>query len=179
MEEIEVPVEQVQEELHHQAEHSRDRWVSRVALSSALFAALAAVAALLAGHHSNEAMIEQIQASDRWSHYQAKSIKSSVLSTRMAIFEALGKPVSEKDSEKLKEYQKEQDEISTEAKEKEHVSAHHLAIHQVLARSVTFFQVAIALAAISVLTKRRRFWYVSLLFGAVGAGSLIHSLFIH
>jgi hypothetical protein len=30
------------------------------------------------------------------------------------------------------------------------------------------FQIAIAIAAISALTKRRRFWFVSLVFGAVG-----------
>ena len=32
------------------------------------------------------------------------------------------------------------------------------------------FQVAIAVGAISVLTKRREFWFVSLAFGAIGVG---------
>jgi hypothetical protein len=31
------------------------------------------------------------------------------------------------------------------------------------------FQIAIAIAAISALTKRRRFWFVSLIFGLAGA----------
>ena len=38
--------------------------------------------------------------------------------------------------------------------------------HEVFARSVTMFQIAIAIAAISALTKKRRFWFVSLVFGA-------------
>ena len=178
MEEIEVPIEQAQEEIHHHAETSGSRWISQVALSSALFAALAAVGALLSGHHSNEAMIEQIHASDHWSYYQAKSIKSSILGTKVAVLEALNKPVSAEDETKQKEYKKDQDELKKEATENEAVSAHHLSVHQILARSVTFFQVAIALAAISVLTKRRRFWYVSLLFGIAGVASLIHGLIV-
>ena len=176
MEEIEVPIEGAQEEIHHHATHSNDRWISRVALSSALLAAMAAVASLLAGHHSNEAMIEQIQASDSWSYYQAKGIKGSLLNTKIAMLESLGKPVSEKEKEKLQEYKKEQDEISEKAKEKEHESEHNLHIHEILARAVTLFQVAIALSAISVLTKRRRFWFVSLVFGAIGVVSLIQGL---
>src|SRR5439155_27301646 len=63
MEEIEPPTEQVQEEIHHHAHESRERWVSYVALSSALIAALAAVCALLASHHANEGMIDQLRAS--------------------------------------------------------------------------------------------------------------------
>ena len=39
----------------------------------------------MAGHHSNEAMIEQIQASDHWGYYQAKGIKAAVLGTRISI----------------------------------------------------------------------------------------------
>jgi hypothetical protein len=35
------------------------------------------------------------------------------------------------------------------------------------------FQIAIAIAAISALTRKQRFWYVSLLFGGVGCAFLI------
>ena len=66
MEEIEPPTEQVQEEIHHHAHESRERWISYVALSSALIAALAAVCSLLAGHHANEGMLEQISSSNKW-----------------------------------------------------------------------------------------------------------------
>ncbi|HET6887226.1 MAG TPA: DUF4337 family protein, partial [Candidatus Udaeobacter sp.] len=40
--------------------------------------------------------------------------------------------------------------------------------HEVFARGVTMFQIAIAIAPISALTRRRKFWIVSLLFGGVG-----------
>jgi hypothetical protein len=38
------------------------------------------------------------------------------------------------------------------------------------------FQVAIAIAAITVLTRRRKFWFVSIAFGLVGLFFLIHGL---
>jgi hypothetical protein len=171
MEEIEVPTEHAQEEIHHQALHSTQRWVSWVALSSALLAVFAAITALLAGHYVNEAMIEQMQASNFWSHYQAKSIKSSILANKTEL--------TEKDSEKLAEYKKEQQELTEQAKEKELGSQAHMKLHVVFARGVTMFQIAIAIAAISVLMKRRRFWYIALGFGATGAFFLAQGLLLH
>jgi hypothetical protein len=178
MEEIEVPTEHLQEEIHEHAHEAKERWIFGVALSSALLAGFAAVTALLAGHHSNEAMIEQIHASDQWSYYQAKGIKSAILGTKIDLFKAMGKEVSEKDQEKLGEYKKEQEEISKEAKEKEHDSETHLQHHVIFARGVTMFQVAIAVAAIAVLTRRRRFWFVGMGFGAIGLVFLLQGLLL-
>jgi Domain of unknown function (DUF4337) len=178
MEEIEVPTEQLQEEMHHHAEHAPSSWISGVALSSALLAVLAAVSALLAGHHANEAMLDQMHATDHWSYYQAKGIKGNVLAAKLDLLTALGKPVSEKDQEKVGEYKKEQDEISTEAKELEKASSSHMEHHVIFARGVTLFQVAIGIAAISVLTRRRRFWFVALAFGLGGVGFLLQGLLL-
>ena len=147
-----------------------------VAFSSALLAGLAAVCSLLAGHHANEAMIEQIQSSDRWAFFQAKGIKAAVLGSKIELLEAEGRPVAEKDRAKMLEYKKEQEEISAEAKHKEHASEAHLHRHVVFARGVTLFQIAIAIGAIAALTSRRRFWLVSLGFGAIGIGFLVQGL---
>jgi len=176
MEEMEDPTERIQEELHRSAHEAKEKWVSGVALTSALLAVSAAVTGLLSGDNANEAMIEQIQASDHWSYYQAKGIKAAVLSTKMEMAALMGKSKSEKDEGKLKDYKKEQDEISAQAKEKEESSKSHLRHHVVFARGVTLFQVAIGVAAISALTRRRKFWYVGLFFGAVGLAFLIEGL---
>jgi hypothetical protein len=174
MEEIEVPVGEVEEQVHeHLHEHEGSSTTSKEALSSAIFAVFAAVAALLAGHHSNEAMIEQLHASDHWSYYQAKGIKASILSSKAELLSELGKPKDEKTESKLEAYKKDQEEISEKAKESEAESTKHLGIHQIFARAVTFFQIAITMAAIAILTHRKRFWYVSLGFGAIGLVSFI------
>jgi len=85
MEEAEVPLEHLQEEIHHHAEHGGTPWISWVALSTAVLAVLAAIAGLLSGSHANEAMMNQIEASDQWGYYQAKSIKASVLEATMTL----------------------------------------------------------------------------------------------
>jgi hypothetical protein len=168
MEEPEVPTEHLHEALHHHAGAGRPGWTLGVALSSALLAGLAAVCSLLAGHHANEAMVEQIQSSDKWSYYQAKGIKAAVLESKLELLEAEGKPVADKDRKKIATYKQEQEEISAAAKKKEHAAEAHLRRQVIFARGVTLFQIAIAIGAIAALTSRRAFWFVSLAFGGLG-----------
>jgi Domain of unknown function (DUF4337) len=164
MEEAEVPLENLHEEIHHSAEHSGEAWISWVALSTAILAVLAAIAGLLSGMHANEAMMSQIESSDQWAYYQAKGIKAAVLDAKMS----LSGNVSEQDKTKAERYQEEQKEIQEKANEKEHEAKSNFHQHEIFARGVTMFQIAIAVAAISALTKKRRFWLVSLIFGAAG-----------
>ena len=172
MEEAEVPLEHLHEHVQESAGHSREAWISWVALSTAILAVLAAIAGLLSGKHANEAMMSQIQASDQWGYYQAKSIKAAVLDAKMA----LASKIDEKDRAKAAKYEEEQAEIKSEAEHKEIESKTNFHKHEVLARGVTMFQIAIAIAAISALTKKRRFWIVSLAFGMVGCVFLVLGL---
>jgi hypothetical protein len=177
MEDPDVPTEHLHEEIHHHAEHSREGWVIGVALSSALLAGFAAVSSLMAGHHANEAMLAQIESSDQWSYYQAKGIKETALSSKAEILEALGKPGSPADKEKVAQYEREKGEITKKADELEKEAQVHLRTHEVLASSVTMFQIAIAVGAIAVLIRRRGFWLASLVVGVIGIGFLIQSFF--
>jgi Domain of unknown function (DUF4337) len=170
-EEIEVPTEHLHETIHEAAEghhHHASGFNMQVALSTAILAVLAAVAALMAGHAANEALLEQMQASDQWSYYQSKSIKENVLTTKLALIVAMGKTIEGTDAKKLAEYKTDMEEIKTEAEAKEAESKSHMKHHVTLARSVTLFQIAIALSAIAVLTKKRPLWLTSLALGAIG-----------
>lgn len=138
MEEAEVPLEHLHEQVHHSAEHSLDTWISWVALSTAILAVLAAIAGLLSGQHANEAMMNQIEASDQWNYYQAKSIKASVLDAKMSF---AGAP-NELDQTKRDRYEKEQEEIKSEAEHKEAAAKSNFHKHEVFARGVTMFQIA-------------------------------------
>src|SRR5215475_9302923 len=169
MEEAEVPLEHLHEEVHHSAEHSREAWISWVALSTAILAVLAAIAGLLSGQHVNEAMMNQIEASNQWNYYQAKSIKASVLDAKMSLS---GSP-NESDQSKRDRYEKEQEKIKSEAERKEAAAKLNFHKHEVFARGVTMFQIAIAIAAISALTRKRSFWFVSLIFGVLGCVFLV------
>src|SRR3954447_3910422 len=147
MEEAEVPLEGLHEETHHAAEHSGVRWISWVALSTAILAVFAAITGLLSGQHANEAMMAQIESSDQWAYYQAKGIKAAVLDAKMTLS---GAP-NEEDKAKAERYQEEQNEIQTEAKQKEKDAKANFHQHEIFARGVTMFQIAIAVAAISAL----------------------------
>src|SRR5207247_3463306 len=112
MEEAEVPLEHLHEHIHHHAEHGGEKWISWVALSTAILAVLAAIAGLLSGSHANEAMMKQIESADQWAFYQAKGIKAAVLDAKMS----LSGLSSEADREEAEKYSEEQNENQKEAR---------------------------------------------------------------
>jgi hypothetical protein len=175
-EEIEVPTERLHETLREHAEEQPVRWIGQAALSAAVVAVAAAIASLLAGHNANEAMLEQMQATDQWAFYQAKGIKAAVLETRFELLDAMGKPPAASERQKLAAYDAQQHGIEEQGHELERSSQRHMQRHGVLARAVTIFQISIAMAAIAVLVRRRQLWFVSLAFGAAGAWFLVHGL---
>jgi uncharacterized membrane protein len=179
-EEIEAPTEHLHETLHEQAHghgggEGPPSWVSQVALSAAMVAVLAAISAMLAGHNANEAMLEQMKATDEWGYYQAKGIKAAILDTKMDVMTALSKEPHEADRKKVEEYRKEQKEIEEKARHEEKASREHMVRHGVQARAVTASQVAIALSAIAVLSRKKWIWFGSLLMGGLGALLLAQS----
>jgi tRNA nucleotidyltransferase/poly(A) polymerase len=167
MEEIEVPTEQLQEQLNERTRESQEKWILMVALT-AILAVFAAINALLAGHYANEAMIEQLKASDQWAYYQAKGIKYVITESKIDLLQQMGREASPRDIEKANQYKEDQKEIDKTAREKETSSFHDLALHNKLAKGVTVFQVAIAICAISALTRRKWLWYGSILLGITG-----------
>lgn len=173
MEEMEVPMEHLHEKINEEAEgkseSEKERWILYVALSTAFVAVLAAIAGLLGGYHANEALIDQIRSSDQWSFYQAKAIKSDITSSANHILQSLStRPVSQEDQKKVARYEKEKQEIRQKAEEYTKSSEMHLERHVTLAKSVTLFQIAIAIAAISILTKKRLLWAGSIILAVIG-----------
>src|SRR4029077_18346028 len=147
-EEIEVPTEHLHESMEEEAHHGGGKWISRVAVSSALLAVVAAISALLAGHHANEAMFEEMKATDQWALYQSKGIKQSQLQTKVMLLTALKQPmVPEADGklpdDKNKEYDKDKQEIMEKAKELDESAESHMSHHVWYAAAVTAFQIAI------------------------------------
>ncbi|GAC1396145.1 MAG: hypothetical protein NVSMB63_16570 [Sediminibacterium sp.] len=163
MEEIEVPTEHLHETIHEKVKEAGEAgWFKFVAISTALMAVFAAISGLMAGHYSNEALIEQIQASDQWSYYQAKGIKAEVKA--LQVKNGIADPAA------ATKYKTEQEEIKKEAEKFQQESKFHLDKHVILAQSVTLFQIAIAISAISILTKKKPLWIGSLLITLIGLG---------
>jgi hypothetical protein len=177
-EEIEVPTEHLHEKMEEEAEEAgaEHKWISRVAVSSAILAVLAAITALLASHHSDEAILEQMRANDEWSYYQAKGIKLAILESTIEQLTADGKPVAAARTTKVEQYTEEMKEIKEKGDALTEASEDHEHHHFWLARGVTAFQIAIAMGAIAVLARRPALWFVSLGLGLLGILSLILGL---
>jgi len=182
-EEPEVDTERLSEAVREELEHEGGAFLRRIALSTALLAALASVASLRAGDAANEALVRkaeatrlQAEASDQWAYYQAKGIKSAVQEAARTSWLAIGKEPPADYDQRIARYGQEQKEIQERAREKEKERDEHsrdadelLRRHHGFASAVAFFQVAIALGAVAALTRNRPVWLVSLLVGGVGA----------
>ena len=178
----EVETENLREAIHEELEKEGGALLRRVALTTALFAALAAVAAEQAGGTANEALALrteatqlQAQASDQWAYYQSKGIKAAVQEAVASTWRALGKAPPQELADAAKRYGQEQVEIQKEARRLEHerdaTAAESKALmrrHEFFAYAVAVFQVAIALGAVTALTRIRPLWWASLALGVVG-----------
>ena len=186
----EVETESLQEKIHESAEREGSGLIKAIALSTALFAALAALASMQAGDSANRALVLkseanrlQTEAADQWAFYQAKGIKGAVQEASRTAWLAAGKQPPPNFEATAKRYQEEQKEIEKAAREKEaerdvrdQEAAHLFHRHHGFAGSVAFIQVGIALGAIAAQTRIRWIWFGSLLLGLAGVGLLVNTL---
>lgn len=175
----EVETEKLTETIREEVEREGSGFLRTIALTTALFAALAAVAALHAGATVNEALVLkteatrlQAEASDQWAYYQAKGIKAAVAEASRTAWLAIAKQAPAEYGANEKRYKGEQEEIAKKAiekeKERDAKSAEAdrlLHRHHGFANGVALFQVSIALGAVAALTRNRPVWWGSLLLG--------------
>jgi hypothetical protein len=178
----EVDTDKLHEAIHEEMEKEGGNFLKRIALTTAILAAVAAIASLQAGATVNEALVLktestrlQAQASDQWAYYQAKGIKAAIAETSSTAWTATGKPAPPQYAANQKRYLEEQKDIQEKAKEKEKerdeksVEADHLLHrHHRFADAVALLQVSIALGAVAALTKSRLVWLGSMAVGAFG-----------
>ncbi len=176
----EVETDNLREGIGEELERDRERFLKKIALTTAIFAALAAISALRAGATINEALFLrteaarlQAQASDQWSFYQAKGIKAAVDEASRTSWLAMEKTPPPEYAGRKDRYAAEQREIEARAHDLEKErdaklaeSEHLLHTHHGYAYAVAIFQVSIALGAVAALTRSRPVWFGSLALGA-------------
>ena len=175
----------------HAVEHEAQKGGlgQQVAIFSAVLATVGAIVSFLGGHtqneallYKNEAAIRRAEASDQWNFYQAKSSKQNLAELGATL--TTGDQQARYQAE-VTRYNREKNEIMPEAKkleddskaaeEKSEASMH---VHHRWAQATTLIQIAIALAAITILTRNRGLQYTA--YGvaaaalAVGALALAH-----
>jgi len=188
----EIETDKLHEDVVEELEREGGSFLKRIALSTAILAAFAAVAALLAGSTVNEALVakteattQQALASDQWTFYQAKGIKREIQETAGNAWLSAGKVPPPRYAQEAGRYRSEQKEIEQKAREYEHhrdershEADHLLHAHHGYANAVALFQVSIALGAVAALSRSRWVWYASMVAGAAGI-ALFAVTFLH
>jgi hypothetical protein len=194
-----IETQELKEKLEEAAEQAKAghgepkaaAWILWLSLSTAIIAVLAAIAALESGAYANDAIVQkndavlhQSKADDTWGYYQAKGIKAIVYGTQSenATKPELKSQWKEEAAREKKEQQELKEQVDKEedaVKEQNEKSEHSLHVHHEFAKSVTIFQVAIALSAIAALTRRKPMWWISLGVGVAGAVFFVLGLLPH
>jgi hypothetical protein len=174
MAEVELPNP---EELREQAQ---DRRTKRVALSVAVYAVLLAISSLGGQNAMKEAMLSQMQASNKWAHYQAKSTREYVTKMTLTRFEfdrsylpkevvQSSDPTTKQLGEEVIKYSREKDEIKAEAEKLEEERNVAMKRDPFFDYAEVLLQIAIVLASVAILSKSKPAYLASLVVAAIGA----------
>ena len=172
-------------EVEHVAQHGGDAFTSRLAVLTALLSTVGAIFGYMGGHsqnaallYKNEAAIQKTSASNQWNYYQAKSNKQNLaeLSVTLTTGEA-----QEKFKQNVERYKKEKEEIKADADKLEDAakaadkkSEAEMHVHERWALATTLLQIAIALSAITLLTRKR--WLLVGVYGSTAIGLVVGAM---
>ena len=156
-----------------------------IALTALILAICATFASLYAGANASKGILAQSQASDGWAYYQAKSIKQTLYESELAMLEidppdnadpAKLAALKKDYSDNIARYEKEQEEIKTDATAKEADRDHFLALNKGFAGALTYLQIAILLVSLAGLVKQIYFWYFGIAVGAFGIFNFVTTM---
>lgn len=174
---------------HANTDHGQHGMTNQIAMFTAIIATVGAIFSYMggatqasAGLFKNDAAIKKTEAANQWAYYQSKSTKQSLTELAYELAAENKKPGL---AVKLERYEQEKNAITQKA---EALEAESLALderseaqmhqHHRWAQATTALQVAIALAAIALLTRKK--WLEWGMFGVAGIGVAVGGLaFLH
>ena len=167
--------------VEHAAHDGLDSFSGRIAVMTAILATIGALFGYMGGAtqnnaalFKNNAAIKKTEASNQWNYYQAKSNKQNL--AELAI--ALPGVDADKYKSEVQRYKAEKEQIKQGAEKLEaisldwdHRSDEEMHQHHRWAMATTAEQIAISLAAITLLTRRK--WMQYLAYGIAAIGIVI------
>ncbi len=171
-------------EAHHT--HENDPLVLSVSITISIMAVLVAGVTLLGHRAHTEELLRQSQAADRWAQYQAKSVRlhetqgfSDVVNLVASMDKEKGEALREKYLKEVEHYQSDKEDISKEAKDLE-------AERDLAGREADRFdggeailEIGLVICSITMLTKRKAFWFAGMILGAGGILLAATGLLLH
>jgi len=167
-------------ELEHAAQHEPRGLAGQLAVITAILATVGAFFSYMGGAtqanaalYKNDAAIRKTEASNQWNYYQAKSSKQNLAELAFDLTPSDEQKAKYKD--KIARYEKEKSDIKLAAEKLEEESRHYdelsgeqMHTHHRWAQATTALQISIALAAITLLTRRRWLEVATLAVGGIG-----------
>jgi len=153
----------------------REGWTKYVSLMIVGLAVATAIGSLKAAGFGSRVMLRQAQASDTWSFYQSKSIK-----LRISEMEArtLAGDEAKRTAADVDRYRGEEKDLQAKAEgleaERDEAAKHG----KPLGFAIASLQIAIALASVCLITKRKLLWAASGALGIIGVVYLIYGLYL-
>ncbi|MEY4034065.1 MAG: hypothetical protein RL492_1259 [Verrucomicrobiota bacterium] len=164
-----------------------DAWTKWVALSTTLLAVAAAFSTLKGGSYSTQTQLATVSASNKWSYFQSKSLKQTARETEREIITVVAAGAANPEAKavalasvakiekEIKRYDEEKAAIKLEAETLDAKASYNQARGGNFGMAVMFLQIAIMLSAIAALMKKKSFWLIGLVTGAVGVGYLTYA----
>lgn len=169
--------------VEHATQHAdKDKFSGMVAVMTAILATIGALFSYMGGAtqanavlYKNTAAIKKTEASNQWNYYQAKSNKQNLAELAVALVPDGKKEAFAKDTERYKAEKNDikviADKLEAEAVAWDQRSDAEMHLHHRWAQATTALQVSIALAAISLLTRRN--WLKWGMFGVAAIGLVL------
>ena len=166
-------------ELEHAAQHEPKGMAGQLAVITAILATVGAMFSYMggatqadAGLFKNDAAIKKTEASNQWNYYQSKSSKQNLSELALELAPDARKTFYQ---DEVKRYKTEKGEIKLAAEKLESQSkafddksAEQMHQHHRWAQATTALQIAIAMAAIALLTRRKWLEYAVFAMSTVG-----------
>ena len=171
---------------------NKDSWLSYLALSTVILAVCASLSSFKENNNSVDTVLNQTQASNQWSYYQAKSIKGYLyemqaekLALDLDAIKVDDPNVQQKFKDKIESYKKELDrykvekkEIMQEAKNFEQLRDDAQKRQDAFGIGVIFLQMGILLSSISALMRVKTPWFVGCIVGVAGIVYFFNGMFL-
>ncbi|MGP8172977.1 MAG: DUF4337 domain-containing protein [Terracidiphilus sp.] len=164
------------QELQENAEHgSHESTLRPVAFTMAVLAVLVAVVTVLGHRTHTEAILDQNKATDQWNEYQAHKIRSNDTFLAADLLSALTVADQEAARKIAKGYADHQAKWTDELKDdKEKAEAFEAKVEQAEARANRFdlgealLEIGLVITSVTLLTRRRAYWYLGIVFSVAG-----------
>ena len=173
-------------ELQENAEHGRENpSLAPISVTMAILAVCVAVVSLMGHRAHTEELMTQNQATDQWAYYQAKNIRRhnyEMGEDLLSLVEFKNKEQADKVREKYHaeaaRYTKEQSEIEEQAKEFEKESAREQRRANRFDLGEVFLEIALVISSLSLLSRKRMFWFLGIVSGLAGLGVAVTGLLL-